>query len=725
MVGLQTIFEMLPVVVGLLAIVLGLSVLANSRHPARLSFFYFATSMGLWAMLVSVYLLFKANDYAFIAVHGYYLAAAALSHGYVLFSILVADGKPIKTWSLKNGFITLPFLCVAIVSVLPGILFVVDTSYDGKVILNTLPYVFYVFYFVVYTLVAQIILIKGVLSKNKKDKNLQHQLILLAIATTIAFPFGMIFNLLLPLVGNYDLIMVGPLFVIPIVVIVAYSIMKYGLMNIKEAAIRSSAYILSIATMAALYFGIAYAASRAFLAGNFSDVSLSPINIILALLLVFSFQPVKLFFDRMTDQLFFRDRYDTDEFLSKLGAVLTSTTELNELTERAAKEIALTLKSKYVQFVVYRSEHKDVASGFGKVPQISDQDNNMIATIMKLDDDGLAMMDNLEQSNSLTAPQRKLLERLIKAGVAMILPLSSKVGYVMIGEHKAGGYAKRDIRALEAVSDELLIAVQYARSVKEVNELNRTLEQRISKATAEHRQSNQRLIELDESKDEFVSMASHQLRTPLTSIKGYLSMVLDGDAGPISEQQQKFLDEAYGSSERMVRLISDFLNVSRLQTGRFVIDAKATDFVELVTEEVEALDRLAQSHSINLMYKKPRSMPMLQIDGDKLRQVVMNFIDNAIFYSRSNSTIMVKLYQKNSQVIFEVFDQGIGVPKEVQKNLFTKFFRADNARRQRPDGTGIGLYLANKVITEHGGEVIFESTLGKGSVFGFRLPIKK
>ncbi len=251
------------------------------------------------------------------------------------------------------------------------------------------------------------------------------------------------------------------------------------------------------------------------------------------------------------------------------------------------------------------------------------------------------------------------------------------------------------------------------------------LQARVDAATKELRRANEALKRLDETKDEFVSMASHQLRTPLTSVKGYISMVLEGDAGTITPEQRALLQEAFTSSERMVRLIGDFLNVSRLQNGKFMIDRTETDLAQIVREEVTVIKEVAATRSIGIAYHEPAHFPLLYLDQDKIRQVVMNFLDNAIYYSPEKTVIKVRLYTADGSVVCEVIDQGMGVPPDAQKHLFTKFFRANNARLQRPDGTGIGLYLAKKVIDGHGGKVIFRSEANEGSTFGFRLPIKR
>ncbi len=251
-------------------------------------------------------------------------------------------------------------------------------------------------------------------------------------------------------------------------------------------------------------------------------------------------------------------------------------------------------------------------------------------------------------------------------------------------------------------------------------------QRQIEVTTAELRKANDKLRQLDATKDEFVSMASHQLRTPLTSIKGYISMVLEGDAGKISADQRRLLTEAFTSSERMVRLIGDFLNVSRLQNGKFMIDrSMPVDLAKVVMQEVANVREIADARGIGIAYHQPSHYPVIFIDEDKIRQVIMNFLDNAIFYSGDSKSMSVRLYISEGSAVFEVIDKGIGVPLAAQKQLFTKFFRADNAQKQRPDGTGVGLYLAKQVIAGHGGKVIFKSADGQGSTFGFRLPIKK
>lgn len=554
----------------------------------------------------------------------------------------------------------------------------------------------------------------------------QRQYRFIATGLTIGLMLAVITNIVLPnVIGTTIPARFSAVAVIVFVGTILYASLKHKFIDLKFAAVRTIAYVFSLMVMAVTYFGLAYILSIILFEDvETSGVSMSAGNIVIALVLAFIFQPIRQFFDKITNQLFYRDRYDTDVFIARLGAILTSTTDLHQLLKQSANEIEQTMKASFVTFVVFREEKSNIVLGAGNSDTLHQDDILSIKDLVNDRNDSVLLVNQqLEDSSVKRSSTINVLKFLQNHHVELVLYLDD-VGLVLLGDQKGAGYSQRDIRTLEMISDELIIAIQNARSVQEVQDINIHLEQRIDKATAELRRSNEKLKKLDATKDEFLSMASHQLRTPLTSIKGYISMVLDGDAGTITPQQEKLLKEAFVSSERMVRLIGDFLNVSRLQTGKFVIERRTVNLSELVRDEIESIQSMAATRDIELSYKGPKQFPVLQLDEDKIRQVVMNFIDNAIYYSRPQSTIVVRLAKDEKYATLEVHDHGIGVPKESLEKLFTKFFRAENARRQRPDGTGVGLYLAKRVITEHGGELIVESTEGKGSVFGFRLPLK-
>jgi signal transduction histidine kinase len=281
-----------------------------------------------------------------------------------------------------------------------------------------------------------------------------------------------------------------------------------------------------------------------------------------------------------------------------------------------------------------------------------------------------------------------------------------------------------------------MLVVGFLGSAADVNQADITLMDRLSESVGvaldnkllfEENQhvlrqlklSNTKLRALDEAKDDFISMASHQLRTPLTSVKGYISMIKEGDAGKITPSQEEMLNQAFFSAQRMVYLIADLLNVSRLRTGKFVIDLAPVNLAKMIGEELEQVNEMARVRSQKVVYEPPAHFPDLMLDDVKTRQVIMNFVDNALHYTPAKGTVTVTLSETPTTVEMRVKDNGIGVPRSEQHHLFTKFYRAANARQTRPDGTGLGLFMAKKVIIAQGGSVIFDSKESKGSTFGF------
>lgn len=711
-------------IIGLVSVGLGGLVVTN-QYKNWLGWHFFVTTICLtiWSVGVGVFLLLSDESTMRVVAQTYYIAAAGIAAFVLLSAIRLAYPRAKSTVELA----VIPTFLVLAGSIIlsPNILINSIDSIDGRniVTLNLFGYALYTLYFVVYYAAAVLILMRAYRQARYTVSRIQLRYMIHAYVW--AGLVGMLFNLWLPAIGNYQYIWAGPLGIIIFVAVVYATIARHGLFDIKVAAVRTAAYGLSVATLTIMYFGLAYALSMTVFGQTLTTgVSLSPVNILIALVMALTFQPVKRFFDRITNNIFFRDRYDTSDFITQHARILTSTTSLRTLLERSASHIESAMKVSHSTFVVFRDGREDTVASTKPGTQLNKDERGMVANLVG-DRREVQLVDDLEKAIDRRSDEYRAVRLLRRRNVAAILPLSSKVGYVLLGDQKVSGYTKRDVRVLNAVSDELLIAIQNVRSIQEVRDLNMNLQQRIDAATRELRSTNEKLRALDATKDEFISMASHQLRTPLTGIKGYVSMVLEGDAGKITDKQRQLLEQAFGSSERMVRLISDFLNVSRLQTGKFVIDAHPTNLTNIVQEEVESLRQLAESHSLQLSCSVPKYLPELMIDGDKLRQVIMNFIDNAIYYSPDRSTIAVKLLVRGDDVVLEVHDRGIGVPADVQKKLFTKFFRADNARKQRPDGTGVGLFLAKKVVTAMHGSIVFESREGKGSVFGFRLPINK
>lgn len=708
----------------LINIALGLFVLFQNRGAwVNSTFGLLATSISVWVLsnYLTNYPLNGDIAAADIANRIAYLSALAV----IFLAALFTYFYPVIRHTSKSEKI---FLCSAsiVVALLSVTTFVSgEVTYDtnGEIVysIGQLLWV-YVFYFLaaVGIVIRNLVFTKALLDKQKKR---QARFVMLAISITAVL--GLFMNVIIPVIADeWHTTRFGPLSTVLLVGAISYLIARHGLFDVKFAAVRTVAYVGSLATLSLVYWVLAYIFSVVVLRSQISDtVSASPANILIAIILAFLFQPTKALFDRWTDAIFYRDSYKTDEFFVRMSSILSSTTDLRGLLDHASAEIARTLKASQVFFLIYYKSDKihHVSAGTPGHAHIPIHDTVMIDQLAAESQQRIIQIEMLEEY----LPVFSLLHT-HKIELVMPLRQEGKInGYVFLGEHLGSNYSNKDLSVLETIANELSIAIQNALSLQEVKDLNATLQQRINLATKELRSSNAQLVHVDEVKDEFISMASHQLRTPLTSIKGYLSMVLEGDVGEVAPKQRAMLQESFKSSERMVRLITDFLNVSRLQTGKFTIEKSLFDLDEITKQEVHNLSIIAKQRGQNLRFVSKGDPVAVMADESKIRQVIMNYIDNAIYYSKPHSTIVIKLTVDRGFAALTVVDSGIGVPYSEQRNLFNKFFRADNARKQRPDGTGIGLYLARRVIEAHGGSIIFSSKEGHGSTFGFKLHIDK
>lgn len=574
------------------------------------------------------------------------------------------------------------------------------------------------------TLVYSMVSIVGVLIAGRRRAKGQQRARISAVLWGVSFMLGtnLATNALLPAFGGaFVLTNIGPLSSVVVIYAIWYSIIKHRLFDVRFFIARSVAYALLASTLALVYigglFGIAYLAS-----GNSPDQNdIAPF--ISALIVVITAPPIKVMFDRLTNKLFYRDAYDPQTFLDTLNRTLVSNIEIGILLRHTATVIKDNFKA---ECYLYVKESDTESRMMGTRPlDIKERHFNLIKSELKTIHSRTVLTDELYE------PYLELKNALYINEIAVISSLvthlskdNDATAYLMLGPKKSGSaYTKQDIRLLNIITAELLIAIQNALRFEEIQSFNVTLQNRINDATAKLKHSNDKLREMDNTKDEFISMASHQLRTPLTSVKGYLSMVLDGDAGKISDTQRQLLNQAFVSSQRMVYLIADLLNVSRLKTGKFVIDLAPTNLAQVVESEISQLTEVAKSKNITLTFDKPDTVPDIELDETKTRQVIMNFVDNAIYYTPAGGKIKIEVKTDRSSVYFVVKDNGMGVPKSEQEHLFTKFYRAKNAQKVRPDGTGLGLFMAKKVISEQGGDLLFESTEGKGSTFGFKFDI--
>ena len=564
----------------------------------------------------------------------------------------------------------------------------------------------------IFSVLAVVILLR----KRAASKGLakqQFRLVIYGISTMLGL---IIVTILLPVIlFNFNgFVGYVPAYTIIFLGMTTIGIVRQRLFDIRSVVAKSVAYSLLITTMATLYGVAIFASTNLIFPNAKNSVAQSAIYTILAIILALTFQSLRRFFEQITDKVFFRDRYDPQTLLDNLSKILVSEIELDGMLCKSITQICSEMRIEFGQLIIFNNDRVYRVAHAGRLP-----DRLVVGPQLQLLNHAILVADELNGGEA-----KQIMDTHGIRFSAMLRTRDELIGYLLLGDKLSGEtYSHGDIELLQIVAKELAVAAQNAKAYAEIQEFNITLQERVAHATNRLRVANRHLKELDQAKDEFISMASHQLRTPLTTIKGYLSMMLEGDAGEITPQQRAFTGYAFEGADRMVNLIADLLNVSRLSAGRFMIEAKPSDLGKIVEDEVRQLQSHAVAKNLELVYQAPkRVLPLIPLDDNKTRQVIMNFIDNAIYYTKEGK-ITVTVTKVEAAVRLTVRDTGIGVPLDARHKLFSKFYRAENAQTVRPDGTGLGLYLAKRVIEDQGGTIIFESVEGKGSTFGFELPL--
>ena len=239
-----------------------------------------------------------------------------------------------------------------------------------------------------------------------------------------------------------------------------------------------------------------------------------------------------------------------------------------------------------------------------------------------------------------------------------------------------------------------------------------------------HDVSREKIIE--RMKTEFVSISAHQLRTPISAIKWTLKMMLDGDLGEITTEQREFLNKTYRSNERMIVLINDLLNVTRIEEGRYLYKPVLSEIAPVLQFVINSYKEEFKKRIINFEFKKPKKkLPRVLLDVEKIKLAFQNIIDNAVKYTPAKGKVVVSLESNDKEIMISVKDSGVGIPEEQKERVFSKFFRGVNVIKMETDGSGLGLFIAKNIVESHGGKIWFKSNKGKGTTFCFTIPIKK
>lgn len=232
-----------------------------------------------------------------------------------------------------------------------------------------------------------------------------------------------------------------------------------------------------------------------------------------------------------------------------------------------------------------------------------------------------------------------------------------------------------------------------------------------------------RVMKLNKTKTEFVSVASHQLRTPLSAIRWETELLMTKFREGLNEKQLKNVENIFLLSGRMTKLVNDLLDVARIDQNRFILKKNKIALAKIIEETVEEKSLLFKPRHIEVVLNLGKDLPEVLGDQEKIKLALENLVDNAFKYTTSGGKIEINLLKDENNVVFEIKDNGVGIPEEQTGRIFEKFFRSNNAVKYQTEGTGLGLYIAKNVIDQMGGKIWFKSIENVGSIFSFSLPI--
>ena len=549
------------------------------------------------------------------------------------------------------------------------------------------------------------------------------------IATIFMFLAIMLTNVVFVVFfSNAQLIGMLPVYSMIFLGIISYSIIKHQFLDIRLVVMRSVSYAFSVLLLAIIFSGSFFLVQSLIFGVEFGAQQLL-LSMGLAMFMMFTFQPLRNWFERSTSGFFYRSAMSPQEFLEIIGRDIASHLEFSNLVNVVLQRIQDQLKTSNMHLVTLDKSWKGL---FKKVKFVIERPQDI--------DEMVDLVKNLFESGPRRiifeeVEDEKVKEIMRKHQIGIILPLMVNyklIGGLIVGQKQSGGmFSTTELESLEILTPQLATGVQNALSYEKIRRFNETLKEKVDLATSELRESHlklqrsyRRLKELDQLKDEFVSIASHELRTPLTAIRGYIWMAMNKSEAKLPKKVEKNLQVALESSDHLAKLVEDMLTISRIEGKRLILEKEKFDLVDLSKTVHQELAIRAEEKHIKFTFNSEEKEVVIKADKEKIREVLINLIGNALKFTPEKGEISFSVEKKSKKLVIKVSDTGPGISKDDQKKLFQKFSRLDHSYQKTSEtGTGLGLYITQQIIQLHDGDIFVESELGKGTCFIVELPV--
>lgn len=568
---------------------------------------------------------------------------------------------------------------------------------------------------------------------RRSSGNERSQILYVLIGLSVSLVGGFLTNSIsFYIVGDYRFAKYGPYPTLFFALAIFYAIVAHRLFDIRVIIKRTVIFAGLSAFTLSVYAVIVFVLTGLFGGQGQQALTVANIvpNLVAAIVIAQTLEPLRRWLTEVTDNWLFKGEYKQEDVLKHLALTLANVIDIDEAIKGMIQVVVDQMRlHKAVVFMLHPSakQHEHELRGVAKVGDFPETSLKLAPTDMLVEyfeEMGIAhaelvVIEELKRMGQTGNPHRAaFIKRAEGLGASVVMPLiisrqepvptapgtptqtkevKNLIGILAIGDKKSGDtFSDNDLNLLHIVANETAAAIEKGRFFEE-----------------------------DRLKTEFVSIASHELLTPTTSMKGYLSMILDEGIGKVDPTARGYLEKVYSETNRLAALVKDLLNVSRIERGKIVVEPKVQDVAALVQRAVETQELKAVERKLKLTYTAPKkALPLAAVDADKLLEVFINLIGNGLKYTKEGG-VTVTLSAADSQVRVAIADTGIGIaPKDLQ-HLFGKFFRASNSDETGQTGTGLGLYISKYVTELMGGTITVDSTIGKGTTFTVLLPVAK
>ncbi|OGY44965.1 MAG: hypothetical protein A2744_01520 [Candidatus Buchananbacteria bacterium RIFCSPHIGHO2_01_FULL_44_11] len=712
----------------------------NRRKELNIVYALMAIWTGLWSLGIAIFRVSQEYQTQLFWNQEFILTAAFIASSFLHFSFIFSDQEvKLKNW--QRFLIYVPNLLVLLAIVIPGVMIkdIKIRSWGNESILGW-GYIYYGLYFGIVWSWGTIKLIKEYFGASGIFKS-QLKYILAGISVSVIF--GATFNLIFIIFGNYRYIWLGPYASFIFLLTTTYAIVRYRLMDIRLVFRRIFIYF----GVAAFTYGVFYLVAWVYqerLGSVFSRTGYLA-GLVIAPIFVAALYGVERLLKIIANKYFFVSLYNYQETINKLANELNYYVDLDEIIGTIVDTIkqAMQLDRAGVLLINQNTNpvHYQIAKviGFNEKNGISlVQDNFLTQHLQKnqkpLVREELTLLIRNATDKKEQESFKKLYEHMKRIEASLCLPLMSSnklIGIIVLGSKiSKDAYTKEDLDLLDTLSKQAGIAVDNAQLYKEVQDFSQVLQQKVNEQTKDLQAQADHLKKLLQMRSEFLDIASHQLKTPVSVILGTISMFKDGSIQKLPlDQQLKFIDNIFHKAKKLSTIINDILRASEMDTDQFQLipgNIKLTKPEDILQSIYDELKIGAEEKGLQLTFEKPKkAVGPIIADADFLEQAVYNLVDNAIKYT-AKGFVKIVLSQEENRIIIKVSDSGIGIPAADQPKMFDKFSRAKNAVNMYTDGSGLGLFIVKKIVEAHqDGRISFSSEENKGTTFTISLPLSK